>query len=200
MELYGFENWGQYVIHEAHLSQRFKCDNNGYYHCCLSIPFPEVDIRVDDTYEITKEIVEIIAQEMSEACGMGNDADIREGKKFEESRSNKIKPLLRREGTNIDSTSKDISKTKDNHGRWGKFVEDLPQVHEARNKNLHNGEAMDIDKVEANVEEEVDPIDAFINILVVIDAENLSNKTDNSVRIRKEVKDLNYGKKQKEIK
>ncbi|XP_057866648.1 DEAD-box ATP-dependent RNA helicase 50 isoform X3 [Cryptomeria japonica] len=51
----------------------------------------------------------------------------REGKKFEESTSNKIKPLLRREGTNIDSTCKDISKTKNNHGRWGKFVEYSPQ-------------------------------------------------------------------------
>ncbi|GLJ52215.1 hypothetical protein SUGI_1110620 [Cryptomeria japonica] len=66
-------------------------------------------------------------------------------------------------------------------------------VDEAGNKNLHNGEAMDIDKVEANVEEELDPLDAFMNTLVVPDAENFSSKTDNSVGIGKEVKDLNYG-------
>ncbi|XP_027926027.1 uncharacterized protein LOC114183272 isoform X6 [Vigna unguiculata] len=37
---YGSEDWGQYLIHEAHLSQRFSFDENGYYHCCASIPFP----------------------------------------------------------------------------------------------------------------------------------------------------------------
>ncbi|GLJ30712.1 hypothetical protein SUGI_0608700 [Cryptomeria japonica] len=78
MELYGSENWGQYVIHEAHLSQRFKYDDNGYYHCCSSIPFPKVNISGDDTYETTKEIAETIAQEMSEACGKEDDADTKE--------------------------------------------------------------------------------------------------------------------------
>ncbi|XP_015866784.3 uncharacterized protein LOC107404348 isoform X1 [Ziziphus jujuba] len=38
---YGSEEWGDYVIREAHLSQRFVFDENGYYHCCASIPFPE---------------------------------------------------------------------------------------------------------------------------------------------------------------
>lgn len=38
---YGSEEWGQYLIPEAHLSQRFVSDENGYYHCCASIPFPE---------------------------------------------------------------------------------------------------------------------------------------------------------------
>ncbi|PON46901.1 Activating signal cointegrator 1 complex subunit [Parasponia andersonii] len=38
---YGSEEWGEYVIREAHLSQRFVYDENGYYHCCASIPFPE---------------------------------------------------------------------------------------------------------------------------------------------------------------
>ncbi|XP_020226254.1 uncharacterized protein LOC109807932 isoform X2 [Cajanus cajan] len=38
---YGSEDWGQYLIREAHLSQRFSFDENGYYHCCASIPFPE---------------------------------------------------------------------------------------------------------------------------------------------------------------
>lgn len=38
---YGSEEWGEYLIREAHLSQRFAFDDNGYYHCCTSIPFPE---------------------------------------------------------------------------------------------------------------------------------------------------------------
>ncbi|XP_019223761.1 PREDICTED: uncharacterized protein LOC109205499 isoform X2 [Nicotiana attenuata] len=38
---YGSEQWGEYLIREAHLSQRFVFDDNGYYHCCASIPFPE---------------------------------------------------------------------------------------------------------------------------------------------------------------
>ncbi|KAI4329224.1 hypothetical protein L6164_021511 [Bauhinia variegata] len=38
---YGSEDWGEYLIREAHLSQRFSFDENGYYHCCASIPFPE---------------------------------------------------------------------------------------------------------------------------------------------------------------
>ncbi|XP_031387883.1 uncharacterized protein LOC116200987 isoform X2 [Punica granatum] len=38
---YGSEEWGDYLIREAHLSQRFVFDDNGYYHRCASIPFPE---------------------------------------------------------------------------------------------------------------------------------------------------------------
>ncbi|KAH0982578.1 hypothetical protein GBA52_009755 [Prunus armeniaca] len=38
---YGSEEWGEYLIRGAHLSQRFVFDDNGYYHCCASIPFPE---------------------------------------------------------------------------------------------------------------------------------------------------------------
>ncbi|XP_043705095.1 uncharacterized protein LOC122654897 [Telopea speciosissima] len=38
---HGSEEWGEYLIREAHLSQRFVFDENGYYHCCASIPFPE---------------------------------------------------------------------------------------------------------------------------------------------------------------
>jgi activating signal cointegrator complex subunit 1 len=38
---YGSEDWGQYLIREAHLSKRFSFDENGYYQCCTSIPFPE---------------------------------------------------------------------------------------------------------------------------------------------------------------
>ncbi|ONK67190.1 uncharacterized protein A4U43_C06F17230 [Asparagus officinalis] len=37
---YGSENWGDYLIQEAHLSQRFIFDESGYYHCCASISFP----------------------------------------------------------------------------------------------------------------------------------------------------------------
>ncbi|XP_049934592.1 uncharacterized protein LOC116258508 isoform X2 [Nymphaea colorata] len=39
---YGSEDWGEYLIREAHLSQRFAYDDNGYYHCCALIPFPEI--------------------------------------------------------------------------------------------------------------------------------------------------------------
>ncbi|KAL2982348.1 hypothetical protein AAZX31_13G336900 [Glycine max] len=35
------KDWGQYLIPEAHLWQRFSFNENGYYHCCASIPFPE---------------------------------------------------------------------------------------------------------------------------------------------------------------
>ncbi|RWR77853.1 activating signal cointegrator 1 complex subunit 1 isoform X2 [Cinnamomum micranthum f. kanehirae] len=38
---YGSVEWGEYLIHEAHLSQRFAFDDNGYYHCCTSVPFPQ---------------------------------------------------------------------------------------------------------------------------------------------------------------
>lgn len=38
---YGSEEWGEYLIPEAHLSQRFVFDENGYYHCCSSITFPK---------------------------------------------------------------------------------------------------------------------------------------------------------------
>ncbi|XP_047330760.1 uncharacterized protein LOC124934296 isoform X2 [Impatiens glandulifera] len=37
---YGSEDWGEYIIGEAHLSQRFVFDENGYYRCCCSIPLP----------------------------------------------------------------------------------------------------------------------------------------------------------------
>ncbi|XP_056699266.1 uncharacterized protein [Spinacia oleracea] len=39
---FGSEPWGDYHIREAHLSQRFLYDENGYYHCCTSIQLPEV--------------------------------------------------------------------------------------------------------------------------------------------------------------
>ncbi|XWS18976.1 hypothetical protein CRYUN_Cryun32bG0091000 [Craigia yunnanensis] len=38
---FGSEEWGEYLIREAHLSQIRKFDENGYYYCCASIPFPE---------------------------------------------------------------------------------------------------------------------------------------------------------------
>lgn len=39
--VYGSEDWGEYHIPQVHLSQRFKHDEDGYYHCCTSIPLPE---------------------------------------------------------------------------------------------------------------------------------------------------------------
>ncbi|KAJ6947393.1 hypothetical protein NC651_001932 [Populus alba x Populus x berolinensis] len=42
---FGSEDWGEYLIREAHLSQRFVFDENGYYHCCASIPFPGKEER-----------------------------------------------------------------------------------------------------------------------------------------------------------
>ncbi|KAK1436857.1 hypothetical protein QVD17_02641 [Tagetes erecta] len=41
MERYGSEEWGEYVIPEIHLSQRFVYNENGYYHCCSSLPLPK---------------------------------------------------------------------------------------------------------------------------------------------------------------
>ncbi|XP_060193875.1 uncharacterized protein LOC132623180 isoform X1 [Lycium barbarum] len=38
---YGSEEWGECLIREAHLSKRFVYAENGYFHCCGSIPFPE---------------------------------------------------------------------------------------------------------------------------------------------------------------
>ncbi|XP_066400755.1 uncharacterized protein [Miscanthus floridulus] len=37
---FGKEEWGEYPIHEVHLSQRFKFDKSGYYYRCSSIPLP----------------------------------------------------------------------------------------------------------------------------------------------------------------
>ncbi|CAE5967475.1 unnamed protein product [Arabidopsis arenosa] len=37
---FGNEDWGEYLIREAHLSQRFVFDQNGFYRCCASLPFP----------------------------------------------------------------------------------------------------------------------------------------------------------------
>ncbi|XP_019704827.1 uncharacterized protein [Elaeis guineensis] len=40
-KVHGSKDWGEYLIQEVHLSQRFKFDESGYYHCCASIPLPE---------------------------------------------------------------------------------------------------------------------------------------------------------------
>ncbi|KAJ3694527.1 hypothetical protein LUZ60_010007 [Juncus effusus] len=37
---YESEEWGEYPINEVHLSQRFRFDQAGYYHCCSSISLP----------------------------------------------------------------------------------------------------------------------------------------------------------------
>ncbi|XP_044975520.1 activating signal cointegrator 1 complex subunit 1 [Hordeum vulgare subsp. vulgare] len=39
---YGEQDWGEYPVPAVHLSQRFKFDEGGYYHCCCSISLPEV--------------------------------------------------------------------------------------------------------------------------------------------------------------
>ncbi|GKC71594.1 activating signal cointegrator 1 complex subunit 1, partial [Tanacetum coccineum] len=46
MEKYGSEDWGEYLIPEVHLSQRFVFDLYGYYHCCASMPLPK-NMEVD---------------------------------------------------------------------------------------------------------------------------------------------------------
>ncbi|XP_075090799.1 uncharacterized protein LOC107780071 isoform X2 [Nicotiana tabacum] len=38
---YGSEEWGECLLREAHLSQMYVYGDDGYYHCCESIPFPE---------------------------------------------------------------------------------------------------------------------------------------------------------------
>nr|CAD1843415.1 unnamed protein product [Ananas comosus var. bracteatus] len=40
-KVYGSKEWGEYLIREVNLSQRFKFDESGYYHCCSSISLPE---------------------------------------------------------------------------------------------------------------------------------------------------------------
>lgn len=37
---HGSEEWGEYTITEAHLSERFVFGEDGYYHCCGSLKFP----------------------------------------------------------------------------------------------------------------------------------------------------------------
>lgn len=67
LERYGHKDWGEYVISEAHLSQRFSYDENGYYQCCASIPFPEIgrESAVETTVQETTEAT-IIAEVTSE--------------------------------------------------------------------------------------------------------------------------------------
>ncbi|XP_015621431.1 uncharacterized protein [Oryza sativa Japonica Group] len=44
---YGEHDWGEYLIPEIHLSQRFKFDERGYYYCCSSIPLPAAEMQTD---------------------------------------------------------------------------------------------------------------------------------------------------------
>ncbi|KAL4559989.1 hypothetical protein LXL04_032137 [Taraxacum kok-saghyz] len=46
MEKYGSEEWGEYLIPQLHLSQRFVYDEDGYYHRCASILLPQ-NVQVD---------------------------------------------------------------------------------------------------------------------------------------------------------
>ncbi|KAJ4794483.1 Activating signal cointegrator 1 complex subunit 1 [Rhynchospora pubera] len=43
---YESEEWGKYPIQEIHLSQRFKFDESGYYHCCSSIALPHPTLTI----------------------------------------------------------------------------------------------------------------------------------------------------------
>ncbi|MQL98466.1 hypothetical protein Taro_031179 [Colocasia esculenta] len=40
LERYGSEDWGEYLIREAHLSKMSAYGESRYYDCCASIPFP----------------------------------------------------------------------------------------------------------------------------------------------------------------
>ncbi|KAI5073144.1 hypothetical protein GOP47_0011157 [Adiantum capillus-veneris] len=40
LSVHGSDEWGEYTITEAHLSERFVYDEDGYYHCCGSVKFP----------------------------------------------------------------------------------------------------------------------------------------------------------------
>jgi hypothetical protein len=44
---YGEHDWGEYLIPEIHLSQRFKFDERGYYYCCSSIPLPAAEMQTE---------------------------------------------------------------------------------------------------------------------------------------------------------
>uniref|UniRef100_A0A0D9Y5M7 K Homology domain-containing protein n=1 Tax=Oryza glumipatula TaxID=40148 RepID=A0A0D9Y5M7_9ORYZ len=44
---YGEHDWGEYLIPEIHLSQRFKFDERGYYYCCSSIPLPTAEMQTE---------------------------------------------------------------------------------------------------------------------------------------------------------
>lgn len=46
---YGEQEWGEYPVPAFHLSQRFKFDESGYYHCCSSIPLPEAAAEAAQT-------------------------------------------------------------------------------------------------------------------------------------------------------
>uniref|UniRef100_A0A0E0BZI6 K Homology domain-containing protein n=1 Tax=Oryza meridionalis TaxID=40149 RepID=A0A0E0BZI6_9ORYZ len=44
---YGEHDWGEYLIPEIHLSQRFKFNERGYYYCCSSIPLPAAEMQTE---------------------------------------------------------------------------------------------------------------------------------------------------------
>lgn len=46
---YGEQEWGEYPVPAFHLSQRFKFDESGYYHCCCLIPLPEAEAEAAQT-------------------------------------------------------------------------------------------------------------------------------------------------------
>lgn len=51
---FGNQDWGEYLLREAHLSQRFVFDQSGYYRCCASLPFPGEHRAWDETSNRTQ--------------------------------------------------------------------------------------------------------------------------------------------------
>lgn len=67
------------------------------------------------------------------------------------------------------------------HGDVPGFENGNVVIVDSEDENMSNGEAMKIDKSDANVEDEIDPLDAFMNTLVTSDMENLNNTAENSM-------------------
>ncbi|KAH9317119.1 hypothetical protein KI387_018888 [Taxus chinensis] len=67
---------------------------------------------------------------------------------------------------------------------------DEPKVVENVNKNMQNGEAMENDEGNDNPEDEIDPLDAFMSMLVVPEAGNVSRIAENSLAISRDGKEV----------
>lgn len=67
------------------------------------------------------------------------------------------------------------------HGDVPRFENGNVVMVDSKDENMSNEEAMKIDKSDANVEDEIDPLDAFMNTLVTSDMENLNSTAENSM-------------------
>uniref|UniRef100_A0A0E0JFZ9 K Homology domain-containing protein n=1 Tax=Oryza punctata TaxID=4537 RepID=A0A0E0JFZ9_ORYPU len=54
---YREHDWGEYLIPEIHLSQRFKFDERGYYYCCSSIPLPAAEMQMEVWHAQSMELI-----------------------------------------------------------------------------------------------------------------------------------------------